>query len=156
MKKIALSFGNWFDKFSVLELYADYENVAGGRSTLTGKLFYGMTSAKLTFGGEGFYRLNRKFAGTKDVAPIGVSAFGWYELMKLTRAVIRLDFVDDDLNVSTTGYREIYYNAGIDYAPAPEVHLIPNFAYVKELKKGTGTEIADYIMVRLTTAVYFK
>ncbi|MFA5832709.1 MAG: hypothetical protein WDA22_04435 [Bacteroidota bacterium] len=156
LKKLALVIGNWFDKSSVIELYVDYENVGGGRSTLTGKVFYGMTAMKFTFGGEGFYRMNRKFAGTSDITPVGASLFGWYELMKSLRGVVRVDITDDNLDVSTTGYREVYLNAGVDYSPIPEVRLIPNLAYVKNLKKSTGTEIADDIMVRLTTAVYFK
>lgn len=156
LKKIALAFGNWFDKSSVLELYVDYENVGNGLSTITGKGFFGMKAQQFTFGVEGFYRMNRKFAGTKDIVPAGASLFGWYEMMSSIRLVTRVDVVDTDLNVSSTGYREIYFNGGIDYAPIPEVRLIPNLVYVKNLKKGTGAEIADYMMLRLTTAIYFQ
>jgi hypothetical protein len=157
VKKFAMAVGNWFDKSSVLELYVDYENVGGGRSTITGKLFYGMSALKYTLGGEAFYRMNRKFSGTADVTPVGGSIFGWYEMMKSLRAVVRVDASDDDLSVTTTGYRDVYANVGMDYAPVPEVHVIPNLAYVKNLKKGGAVPvIADYIMVRLTTSVYFK
>ena len=156
LKKLALGIGNWFDKSSVLDLYVDYENVGAGRSTITAKAFFGMIASKYTFGVEGFYRMNRKFAGTKDVVPAGGSLFGWMEMMKATRFVLRVDMVDPDLNVSSTGYRELYLNAGVDYAPVANVHLIPNFGYVKELKKGSGTDIADNMTFRLTTSVNIK
>ncbi len=155
LKKFYFTFGLMPDKFSVVELYADYENFAGGRSAITGKLLYAMGTQRFSFGLDAFYRLNRKFAGTKDVAPAGGSVFGWVEMTKTMRGVVRVDVVDDDLNVSATGYREIYANVGLDYMPITQVHIIPNVGYVKQLKKGTGLEIADYIMARLTTAVYF-
>lgn len=155
LKKFYFTFGLMPDKFSVLELYADYENFAGGRSAITAKLLYAMGTQRFSFGLDAFYRLNRKFAGTKDIAPVGGSVFGWFEMTKTLRGVVRVDAVDDDLNVTATGYREIYANVGLDYVPISQVHLIPNVGYVKQLKKGTGIEIADFIMARLTTAVYF-
>ncbi len=156
LKKIAFSAGNWFDRSSVMELYVDYENVGAGKSTITGKLFYGMRTAQFMAGGEAFYRINRKFFGTGDIVPAGLSLFGWFTMNRQTRTIVRLDAVDDNLNVSSTGYRELYAMVGIDYAPVAEVRLIPNVVYVKNLKKGSGTEIADNIMVRLTTSVTFR
>ncbi|MDP1677403.1 MAG: hypothetical protein Q8L88_11115 [Bacteroidota bacterium] len=157
VKKLALAVGNWFDKYSVLEAYVDYENLPGGKSTIDAKVFYGMMSSKMTLGAEAFYRLERKMAaGGKDANPVGASLYSWFEMDKGLRAVARVDVVDNDFNVSNAGYREIYLNVGIDYLPVPEVHLIPNLVYTKNLKKGTGTEIVDDMEVRLTTAVYFK
>ena len=153
LKKIAFAIGNWFDKSTVMEVYADYENLPAGKSTIDTKVFFGMISAKMAFGAEGFYRMERK--DTTTVSPIGGYLFGWYELMKSLRFVGRVDVVDDDLAVTATGYREIYFNGGFDYMPVADVHLIPNLIYGKNLKKGTGTEIADGIIVRLTTAVNF-
>jgi hypothetical protein len=156
LKKLALSAGSWMDKTSLLELYVDYENVGSGRSIINGKAFFGMNAADLGFGVEGFYSMYRKFAVTKDVVPAGASLFGWFELMRSLRGVARIDVVDNDLNQSVNVYREVYFNGGLDYAPVAEVHLIPNIVYVKNLKKGTGTGIADVIYLRLTTSVYFK
>lgn len=160
LKKIAFAVGNWFDKSSVLEIYADYENIDTKVSNITGKLFYGMTAAKFTIGAEAFYRMNRKPAGIKDVVPAGASLFAWFEMMKGIRGVLRVDAIDDDLNNSNAtklnpSYREVYVNAGLDYTPIPEVHLIPNVVYGKLLKKGTSPEIVDNMMVRLTAAIYF-
>lgn len=157
VKKYAMAAGNWFNKSTVLELYADYENVGGGKSTVTGKLFFGMSTLKYAFGAEAFYRMNRKFAGTTDVTPVGGSVFGWFEMMKSLRAVIRVDAADEDMSVTTTGYRDVYLNAGLDYMPVPEVHLIPNIEYGTLIKKGGAVAvIADDITVRLTTSVNFK
>lgn len=153
LKKFGLSVGNWFDRSNVLEVYADYENVGMGRSTITGKALYGMVTPTYAFGIEGFYRMNRKFAGTKDVTPAGGSLFSWFELDKKFRAVARIDVMDDDLSNSNAGYRDVYVNAGIDYLPIPDLHLIPNIVYGKQLKKGSTAVDADIIIVRLTAAV---
>lgn len=155
IKKLAIGFGSWFDKNSVIESYADYENLPGGKSTITGKLFYGMNSSTMGFGVEGFYRLERKMnpLNGKDMNPVGLSAYTWFELTKQFRGIFRFDGVDNDLAESNLGYRELYVNAGFDYLPTPAVHLIPNVIYVKNLKKGTSPEIVDWFEVRLTTAV---
>ncbi len=165
IKKFYFTFGMMPDKASVLELYADFENFSAGRSAITAKLLYAMMMQKFSFGAEAFYRLNRKFAGTKDVVPAGASLFGWFEMTKTLRSVARVDVIDEDLNNSgptltnlsrSPSYREVYVNVGVDYLPIAEVRLIPNIIYVKQLKKGTSPEISDFIMARLTTAIYFK
>ncbi|MFA6457167.1 MAG: hypothetical protein WCW40_10135 [Bacteroidota bacterium] len=161
LKKYYFTFGMVPAKGSVAELYADFENFSLGRSAITAKILFAMTSLTSSFGAEGFYRLNRKFAGTKDVNPAGGSLFAWFELMKSIRGVLRADVVDGDLNnsgndITNPSYRQVYVNVGLDYSPIAAVHVIPNIAYVKELKKDKGPDIADYIFARLTTAVYFK
>lgn len=158
IKKIGFAVGNWFDKFSVLELYVDYENLIGGKSVINGKIFYGMTSSKMGMGIEAFYRLERKMNITTgaDVNPLGGSLYSWFEMMKSLRGVARVDFVDNDFADDKVGHREIYLNIGVDYLPVPDVHLIPNLIYVKNLKKGTTPEIVDRMEVRLTTAVTIK
>ncbi|MFA6540004.1 MAG: hypothetical protein WCT99_00230 [Bacteroidota bacterium] len=155
LKKIGFSAGNWFSKSSVLELYVDYENVGSGKSVVTGKVFYGTTMSQFTFGVEGFYTMNRKFAGTKDVVPAGGSVFGKFDLAKSFGAVLRVDGYDNDLNQSNIGFREVYVNAGLDYVAAVNVHLIPNIVYKKQLKKGTTVVDAEYMEARLTGSVEF-
>jgi hypothetical protein len=156
LKKFAFTFGLAPDKASVLELYVDYENQSLGRSIINTKLMYGVASRLFSLGVEGFYRMERKFAGTKDIVPAGGSLFSWYEFSKGMRGVVRADVVDDNLDNSNAGYREVYLNAGIDYTPIPEVHFIPNLVYVKKLEKGSSPTVADNIVARLTAAVYFK
>lgn len=155
LKKIGFSAGNWFNRSSVLEVYIDYENVGSGKSVVTGKVFYGTTLPQLTFGVEGFYKMNRKFAGTKDIVPAGGSVFGKFDLAKSFGAVLRVDGYDNDLNQSNIGFREVYVNAGLDYTPAVNVHLIPNLIYKKQMKKGATVVNADYMEARLTGAVEF-
>ena len=162
LKKIAFAAGNWFDKYSVLEAYVDYENLLGGKSIINTKLFFGTTSTKFSFGLEGFYRLERKaLSAGGDKNPVGGSLFSWFEMTKSVRGVARIDAIDDDVaNTSATlaspSYREIYLNIGIDYLPAIDVHLIPNFVFIKQMKKGTSKEIADRMEARLTTAITIK
>lgn len=150
VKKYAMTVGNWFDRGSMAELYVDFENVGAGRSTITGKLFYGMRTQSSMLGIEAFYRMNRKFAGTNDVTPLGGSLFGWFEMMPAMRAVLRADFVDNDLNSSNAGSRDLYFNAGLDYMPAAHVHLMPNVVYTKALKKGSTVVGVDFMAVQLT------
>lgn len=161
IKKFALTFGLAPDKASIIELYVDYENRSLGRSVINTKLMYGITSKLFSLGVEGFYRMERKFAGTKDIVPAGGSLFSWFEMTRGLRGVVRVDGMDQDLNNSSAtstnpSYREIYVNAGIDYTPIPEVHFIPNVIYQKWLKKGSSPTIADEMIARLTAAVYFK
>lgn len=156
IKKFALTFGLAPDKASIIELYVDYENRSLGRSVINTKLMYGITSKLFSLGVEGFYRMERKFAVTKDIVPAGGSLFSWFEFSRGIRAVVRADVVDYDLNSSNAGYREAFVNVGVDYTPIPEVHFIPNVIYQKWLKKGSSPTIADEMIARLTAAVYFK
>lgn len=158
LKKIALSAGSWLDKSSVVEAYVDYENLNGGKSTITGKVFYGMSSATMGLGVEGFYRLERKMHITTgaDRNPLGASLYTWMEMMKSFRGVLRVDAVDNDFADTKVGQQELYVNVGFDYLPVPEVHLIPNLIYVKNLKKGVTPAIVDRMEVRLTTAVTIR
>ncbi|MFZ4619937.1 MAG: hypothetical protein ACOYNS_05215 [Bacteroidota bacterium] len=158
MKKLAVVVGSWLDKSSAIEAYVDYENLNGGKSTITGKVFYGMVSSTMGFGAEAFYRLERKqnVLNGNNVNPVGLSLYSWFELMRSLRFVVRVDGADNDLAESNIGHREVFVNGGFDYMPVPDVHLIPNIVYVKNLKKGNTPDIADRIELRLTTAVTIK
>lgn len=159
LKHLALAFGIMPDKGSVAELYMDYENTGFGTSTVTGKFLYAVKTTDMSFGFDGFYRMNRKFNGGKDVVPAGASFFSVVSLDRSLKAVVRLETVDQDLNNAgntTASYREVHLDLGLDYLPAADVHLIPNIAYGKYLKKGSSTEIKDALSVRLTAAVSFK
>jgi hypothetical protein len=161
LKKYIFTFGLMPDKGSVAELYLDYENFSAGRSVITAKFLYAMMTPTYAFGLDAFYRMNRKFAVTKDIVPAGGSLFGWMEIMQATRAVVRMDVIDDDLNnagavAANPSYREIYLNIGLDYLPAADVHIIPNIAYVKWMQKDKSPVIHDYLLARLTAAIYFK
>ena len=154
-KKFSVMFGFLPDRASVIEVYADFEDVPSGRGPINGKIFYGMGTRAFAFGLEVFYRMDRKFAGTNDVTPAGASLFSWFEMTKGLRGVIRVDGADDDLKTSDSGYRQVYVNAGLDVTPIPEVHIIPNVRYVKHLEKGNSVALAKYIEARVTAAVYF-
>lgn len=153
IKKYTFTAGMWFDRYNMAELYVDYENVGFGRSTINTKAFYGMKMQRFVFGAEAFYRMNRKFAGTKDVTPAGASLFGWFDMMNNVRGVVRADIVDNDLSNSNVGFRDIYIIAGLDYSPVPDVHLMPNVQYTKQMKKGSTPINADIMIVRLTAGV---
>jgi hypothetical protein len=155
-KKLAMSVGYWINSASLLEVYVDYENAGNGKKAINAKSFIGLNAADYGAGGEFFYRIDTKVTAATNKTPVGASLFGWMELMRSLRGVLRTDVVDWDLNQDANVYREISLNAGMDYMPAADVHLMPNLVYVKNLKKGTGAGIADRIELRLTTSVAFK
>lgn len=165
IKKYSLNLGLAPDRASALEVYADYENFSFGRSVINAKILYGVFTRSFALGVEGFYRMERKFAGTTDITPAGGSVFTWFELTRGIRSVVRIDGLDQDLNndgpsvsnpTKPASYRDVYVNVGLDYTPVPEVHFIPNVVYIKALEKGSSPKIADYTIARLTAAVYFK
>ncbi|NUN70414.1 MAG: hypothetical protein HUU02_11955 [Bacteroidetes bacterium] len=156
LKKLALAVGNWFGSSSILEVYADYENFGNGKKAINGKAFFGMTAASYGGGAELFYRIDTKVTGTTEKAPAGASLFGWMEMMRSLRGMLRADVVDNDLNKDAGVYREIYVIAGMDYLPAAEVHLMPNVVYVMNMAKATAPAIADRMELRLTTSVTIK
>lgn len=155
-KKLAMAVGYWISNASLLEVYVDYENAGNGKKAINAKSFFGMNAPDYGAGAEFFYRIDTKVTAATNKAPVGASLFGWMELMRSLRGVLRTDFVDWDLNQDVNAYREISLNAGLDYLPVPDVHLMPNLVYVKNLTKGTGPDIVDRIELRLTTSVAIK
>ena len=157
IKKYSVVIGFLPDKWSALEAYVDYENFLLGRSAITGKIFYGMGTKSYAFGLEVFYRMNRKFVTITgaDITPAGASLFTWFEMTQGLRGVLRVDGADNDLKTSNAGYREVDATVGLDITAIPEVHIIPNVVYVKQMEKGNSPVIGDFIAGRLTMAVYF-
>ncbi len=153
MKKLALAIGYWFGSSTIAEAYVDYENFGNGKKAINAKTFFGMNTPTYGGGGEVFFRIDTKVIGTNEKIPAGASLFGWMEMMRSLRGVLRLDVVDNDLFQDAGIYREIYLNAGVDYVPAANVHLMPNLVYVKNLAKSTAPDIVDRIELRLTTSV---
>jgi hypothetical protein len=143
---------------SVVQLYADYENVGDGKSQLTGKALVSYANPLMSVGAEAFYRLDKDSIQLsprlfQDVTPFGVSVYNWSQWGRWVRSVLRVDYVDPDLKVNTTGTRQLYVIAAIDILPMKDVHIMPNVLFTHYLNKVSGQPaITDLIMPRLTFA----
>lgn len=107
----------------VLEGYADFNAKPAGRNERTFKGFVGWQGAQGAAGLEVFSRTNER-AGASGEAQVlaGVSGFGSLPLSPLLKGFGRFDAVADDAE-NTTDWLLI---AGLDYAAATAVHLMPN------------------------------
>ncbi len=149
-------------KGGVVELYTDFENGANAESKLTGKGLLGYQSTAASIGAEGFYRTVKNGASAvsgTDSNIVGVSAYTSFHFAESIRGVLRADFYDANYSVTTSGLREIFGIAGIDYAPAKDVDVIPNVLYTHWLyknKQSGDPALKDDITVRLTVAYAFS
>lgn len=107
----------------VLEGYADFNAKPAGRNERTVKGFVGWQGAQGAAGLEVFSRTNeRAGAGGEDQVLAGVSGFGSLPLSPVLKGFGRFDAVADDAENAT----DWLLIAGLDYAAATAVHLMPN------------------------------
>ena len=107
----------------VLEGYADFNAKPAGRNERTVKGFVGWQGAQGAAGLEVFSRTNAR-AGDNggDQVLAGVSGFGSLSLGAALKGFGRFDAVADDAEDAT----DWLFIAGLDYAAAKTVHLMPN------------------------------
>jgi len=156
----------YFDlmKGGVFELYGDYENTPTSQPRMTGKGLFGYQSPEASFGLEGFYRKiqNGSFSAPgvqADSNLAGGSIYTSFHIAENLRAVLRGDYYDADLSVTSAGFRETFGIAGIDYSPGKGVDVIPNVLYTHLLyknKQPSDPSLVDDITVRLTVAYAFS
>ena len=107
----------------ILEGYADFNAKPAGRNERTFKGFVGWQGAKGKVGLEAFSRTNEQAgAGGEDQVITGVSAFGSLPLSAAFKGFGRFDAVSHDAEDD----RDLLFIAGLDYAAAKAVHLMPN------------------------------
>ena len=107
----------------ILEGYADFNAKPAGRNERTFKGFVGWQGAKGKVGLEAFSRTNEQAgAGGEDQVITGVSAFGSLPLSAALKGFGRFDAVSHDAEDD----RDLLFIAGLDYAAAKAVHLMPN------------------------------
>lgn len=107
----------------ILEGYADFNAKPAGRNERTFKGFVGWQGAKGKVGLEVFSRTN-ELAGDngEDQVIDGISAFGLLPLSAALKGFGRFDAVSHDAEDD----RDLLFIAGLDYAAAKAVHLMPN------------------------------
>ncbi len=107
----------------ILESYADFNAKPAGRNERTFKGLVGWQTAKGQMGLEVFTRTNEQ-AGAGGAAQViaGVSVFGALPLSATFKGFGRLDAISYD----TDDTADRLFIAGLDYAAAATVHLMPN------------------------------
>ena len=107
----------------ILEGYADFNARPADRNERTFKGFVGWQGVKGSAGLEIFSRTNELAGnGGEDHVIAGVSAFGSLPLSASFKGFGRFDAVSHDAEDD----RDLLFIAGLDYAAAKNVHLMPN------------------------------
>lgn len=136
-----------------VELYGDWEPRVAEQTVSTVKLFLGYREPTFQGGAEVFLRSHRNFPVLGQTSsPLGVSLFGNLELLSKPslRLVARYDWVDDDRHTRTGGYVYHFALAGLDYAPIPQLRLMPNVWLLGYTAKGQAARRKTDIVARLT------
>ena len=105
----------------LLEGYADFNIKPAGQHERTFKYLLGWLGARGSAGLEVFSRTNERAIGDDEVIT-GVSTYGSLPLHAALKGFGRFDVVSDD-DWDTT---DVLVIAGLDYAAAKNVHLMPN------------------------------
>ena len=146
-----------------MEVYADYEPAADDKNKTTLKGFVGYTYEKFNFGVE-VVQQTQKNAGGKDIdaVPFGISSFVWGNLLGMENrpvlnAFARFDMYNPDTKNDSTGYKENFITAGLDYMPIENIHFMPNvWVNSYKAKSTTGTERKADVVARMTFFFVFK
>ena len=140
---------------AVIEPVADFEGGPGDRDRWTAKLLVGWQKDPGAIGAEAIRRVNLNAgAGGADVVPTGASVFGRAKLAGRCTALARYDWFDPDAEVKGSGYRQHLVIAGVDFAAAENVHVIPNALVTVYSAKDAATADRDTDVVLRVTLVY--
>lgn len=119
----------------VAEGYFDYQSGASEQYRYTVKSVIGYKAKHNEFTFEPVFQFrNNAIAGTEAQNPFGFSIHSKYNLLRKTdmneteviNIFARYDYYDPNSNNGKSGYRENFINAGIDFLPFPNFHIIPN------------------------------
>lgn len=152
-------FAEFFKDF-IAEGYFDYQSGANEQYRYTVKSVIGYKSKHNSFTFEPVFQFrNNVIAGTDAQNPLGFSVYSKYNLLRKTdlnetevlNIFARYDYYDPNSNNGKLGYKEYFINAGIDFLPFPNFHLIPNLWMMmyKDKSAANNTRPND-IVARLT------
>ncbi len=130
-------------------VYVDWEGKPEGRDRITFAGMLGTSVESFRFGLEGFIRNNRRAMSGEDVRIRGISVFGAVNVKPQVDVFGRLDFFDPDR--STEQDEEFMIIAGIDVAPAGNIHIMPNVVATIMRSPDADTEV----MPRMTASYKF-
>jgi hypothetical protein len=135
----------------ILEAYSDFEPYDDVKSALdstqsfrrnkmTFRGFAAYQTERFTIGGEFVQQTQQHYGASttevepKDVVPRGFSFYAWGNILKgdvkkgtnMLNAFARFDIYDPDTKNTTSGFKENFITAGLDYMPFKDVHFMPN------------------------------
>jgi hypothetical protein len=139
-----------------VDLYGDYMDIAGSKTMATYKVYASYKLSDLHLGAEYFDQVQGNATPGHQKEITGFSAYAWTPLVKSLNAVARLDTYNPDVNVTTSGYKEMFYTLGLDYTPDAKVHIIPNVWINSFSEQGTSKSKDADVVARLTFQFIFK
>ena len=117
-----------------MEAYTEFEPAAEERNKLTFKGVLAYQTPGFTIGTEVVNQL-RKNSGinNSNINPFGISFYAHGTLIKekitkvpKLKVFARFDYYDPDMKSDSSGFKENFFTAGLDYMPIESVHFMPN------------------------------
>jgi len=152
-------FAKFFKDF-IAEGYFDYQSGANEQYRYTVKSILGYKSKHNEFTFEPVIQIrNNALAGVEVQNPFGFSVHTKYNLLRKTdsdetevlNVFARYDYYDPNSNNGQSGFKENFINAGVDFLPFPNFHLMPNL-WMTTYKDKSPTNVSrpNDIVARLT------
>lgn len=148
-----------------IEAFCEYEPAAESKNKLTTKGIIAYQAPYFTIGTEVVNQVKKNSgSNNSDVNPFGVSLFAHGSLLKDKKtntsklnAFARFDLYDPDMKADTSGFRENFITAGLDYMPIPSVHIMPNI-WINSYKDKSSANLKkdSDIAARLTFFYIYK
>ena len=131
-----------------IEPYVDYEHRPGGNDRATYRLFTGAKFGRGTVGLELYDRIQPASGGNGELR--AASLFGRWMSAKHLGVFARVDAWDPDARADDR-VRQWLWIGGLDWEPAKNVHLMPNFEAMRYDARGAAVApAANDLQVRLT------
>lgn len=120
------------------------------------KGFTAYQTDQFTVGVEAF-KQTQKYTDTTNVTPLGISLFASAPLVKdKLRAFARFDNYDSNTKNTSSGYKENFITAGVDYTAHKNVHIMPNIWLNTFSKKGSTSNRKADTVARITFFYVYK
>jgi len=132
----------------VIEPYVDYEDWPQGHDRATYRVFTGARFAQGAVGLELYDRVNHASGGNAELR--AGSLFGRYKAASRVGFFARADYWDPDVRAPDR-LRQWLWIGGLDWEPAKDVHVMPNFETMRYDARGTAVAPASNdLQLRLT------
>ncbi len=149
-------------KESVIQVYGDYNDLAGHNDRQTSQVFYGWRREDVGSFGVQYARQTRDAEGADSLNIDVISLFGSYRLGKRVTGILRWDGILDP-NPDAAKFEYITYApnakanvfiAGVDIPVAKHVHVIPNVEGI--IYRGVGVpDPNNELLVKITGSFTF-
>lgn len=157
-KKYYLSLNAQPIKGLFAEVHYDFEPADKdlNKTTFKGVLFF--QSADFTVGFEAMQRKQITVVDPETkITPFGFSGYAIYKINDNFKVFGRYDQMDFNTEITTSGYKEGFITAGVDFMPIKDIHIIPNIWMTNFSKNVDSAPDKDADLVaRLTFFFNFK